>query len=652
MPWVAILVRFAASLVLNRSRLAKKVPFMSDAKRGFSSLGFVKTFVLPGLLIFLVPVGSLFFFLHAQHWYDALAREEVLAEIRADATLSPEDRERAIAHFTDHPMSELIRNDEFAANVSSQAHFDYATFRWMILLSAASIAAAITIFLLVGVCVLLSLHSQRVQYLSLSAGWQVLRIYGALQTAAQGILLFALSYWMTALWLQHYSMKLVLLAAVFAIVAVGAVVAAIFKRIDTSWSIEGKVIRNTISMPLWDELNKLCAKLGTAPPDQIIAGIDDNFFVTEHPVTVDGHTLHGRTLYVSLALLKHLNGAEADAVLAHEMAHFSGDDTVYSKKISPLLRRYGTYLEALYKAGVTRPIFYFMNCFRAMFELSLSRLSRLREFRADRIAMEATSPRDFSGAMLRIAAYSKFRYNVEHGLFKQERALEAANISQQIADGFQSFATRFATQHDPGALATSHPFDTHPPMVERLNAIGVRLTPQYAEQLLAAPGDGCWYQRILNAEEIERKQWEKFENQFRDYHERTLPYRLLPESDEERTIVMKAFPDVFFGGLQGTMVLKYDSIHFAGWPGPIPYREITQFELNEKTLEVKYGPGGKQKQKIPFKDFFRREEALEAINCYYGRYMHAAAYQQQRRLTADVTPDAEPADALLVGSGA
>jgi Zn-dependent protease with chaperone function len=538
-------------------------------------------------------------------------------------------------------MSELIRNDEFAANVTSQARFDYATFRWMIRLSAISIAAAIAIFLLVGLCVLLSLRSQHVQYLSLSAGWQVLRIYGALQTAAQGILLFALSYWVTALWMQHYSMKLVLLAAVFAVVAVGAVVAAIFKRVDTSWSIEGNVIDNTTAMPLWGELNALCAKLGTAPPDQIIAGIDDNFFVTEHPVTVAGRTLRGRTLYVSLALLKQLNGAEADAVLAHEMAHFSGDDTVYSKKISPLLWRYGTYLETLYKVGVTRPIFYFMNCFRAMFQLSLSRLSRLREFRADRIAMEITSPRDFSGAMLRIAAYSKFRSKVQQDIFKQERALQAANISQQIADGFQSFARHFATEHDAGELATSHPFDTHPPLVERLSAVGVQLTPQYAAQILATPGDGRWFERITNAHEMEQQQWEKFENQFRDYHEGTLPYRLLPETDEERAIVLKSFPDVSFDGLSGSMSLNYESMEFTGWPAPISYGEITQFTLNEKTLDIKYGPGGKEKQRIPFKDFFQREQALEAIKHYYGRYMNAVAYQEQKRFAASVGTDAE-----------
>ena len=77
---------------------------------------------------------------------------------------------------------------------------NFATFRWMIRLSVLSILASIAVFALAGLCVLLSLRSQRSQYLSLSIGWQVLRIYAALQTAVQGIMLVALSFWMTALW--------------------------------------------------------------------------------------------------------------------------------------------------------------------------------------------------------------------------------------------------------------------------------------------------------------------------------------------------------------------------------------------------------------------------------------------------------------------
>jgi hypothetical protein len=41
---------------------------MSDASRSFTRLGFAKSFLLPALLIFLVPALSLAFFLHAQSW--------------------------------------------------------------------------------------------------------------------------------------------------------------------------------------------------------------------------------------------------------------------------------------------------------------------------------------------------------------------------------------------------------------------------------------------------------------------------------------------------------------------------------------------------------------------------------------------------------
>jgi hypothetical protein len=115
----------------------------------------------------------------------------------------------------------------------------------------------------------------------------------------------------------------------------------------------------------------------------------------------------------------------------------------------------------------------------------------------------------------------------------------------------------------------------------------------------------------------------------------------LPETAEERAIVVKAFPEVSFNGLSGPMSLNCESMEFAGWPAPISYGEIAQFTLNEKTLDIKYGPGGKQLQRIPYKDFFRREEALEAINRYYGRYMNAVAYQEQKRQLASINTDPE-----------
>lgn len=612
---------------------------MSDNRTAFSKFSFVKTFVLPALLIFLVPVLSLVFFIHAQRTFDSRIRESVLAQIKSDANLSAEERAKAIDFFTNVPFSRLVRDPQFAEMVEPATRRDFATFRWMILLSVLSITMGIGVFILAGVCVLLSLRSALVQYLSLSVGWHVLRISGALQTVIQGVLLVALSFWVTALWFERFYVKLIFAAGALAVMACLVVIFAIFKRVKNDFNVEGEVITQDQSAPVWNKLRAICEQVGTAPPDQVIAGIDNNFFVTEHPVTVAGQTYRGRTLYVSLSLLKELQGTEADAVLAHEMAHFSGQDTVYSRKISPLLSRYQHYLEALHSGPITLPIFYYMLCFRALYEVSLSRLSRQREFRADGIAVETTSPSAFAGALLKIAAYSRYRESVQEELFQQEQALASANISERIEQGFPQYATAFASDTDIGQLATAHPFDTHPPLSQRLEAIGTQFDSHEAQTLLSRRSDQAWYRHFDHADELERRQWREFEERFRTYHEQTLPYRFLPETEEELAIVLKAFPEVQIQAAKAAMTIDYEKIDYRTdgdeWPEPVLYREITELNLNEGVLRIKYERGKKQTHSIKMKLFGnRQQEVLDTLNRYYGRYVSARAYQQHKASTA------------------
>ena len=601
---------------------------------------FLTTFVLPALLIFLVPVLSYFFFWHAQSRFDARLRESILTQIRADRNLSQEQRAQAIEFFTEMPVSRLLEIEQFAASLPSDTRFYYATFHWMIVLSAASILVGVGVFLLTGLCVVLSLASPFVQYLSLSVGWHVLRIYGALQTIVQGILLVALSFWVTALWFNAYSVKLILVTGVLALVAVGLVIAAIFRRIKDDFVVVGQAIEKDEGGPIWIELRRICGLVGTELPDQLIAGIDDNFFVTEQPVTVGDKTYRGRTLFVSLSLLKQLQGGEADAVLAHEMAHFSGQDTMYSQKISPLLNRYSHYLQALHKGGVTLPIYYFMLCFRALYQLSLGKFSRHREFRADRIAVATTSVRDVAGALLRTVAYSTYRTSVERDLFKQEQALETANVSERIEQGFHQYATRFVSGPDIGNLAPAHPFDSHPPLAQRLQAIGMHLESEEVQSLLATPGDGRWYQYIPAAEQLEKEQWQQFEEGFRQYHEQSLPFRFLPETDEELAIVVKWFPPITFESKQGTLALDHEKMAFDKWPAPIRYAELTNLTLKDNgVLQMSYERQGKQTQSLPTSKFAGPQEVLGAIQHYYGRYLAAVAYQKQKKQEA-ASPDA------------
>jgi Zn-dependent protease with chaperone function len=610
---------------------------MKSAHPDFSHVGFVKTFVLPALLVFLIPLLSLLFFWHAEETFDARAREGLGAQIQSAQDVAPKDRAEALANLHRFRLSRLIRDERVAANFDKQVVFDYATFRWMIRISVGSLAIGGLVFLLAGVCVVCSLRSHWAQYYSLLIGWQVLRLYSAVQTLAIAILLVALSYWVTALWFNVYVPKLIIIVGILALCGVAIMLAAIFKNPKREFVVEGMLHKKEPESPLWQALTNICTRVGAEPPDQIIAGIDDNFFVTENPVTLNCEKLRGKTLFVSLALLKQLNAKEAEAVLAHEMAHFSGQDTLYSKKIAPLLARYETYLQGLYEGGLTRPIFYFMVCFHALFALSLNKLSRQREFRADAVAGQATSPRDFAGALVRIAAYSQFRTNVEQDLFKEEQALVTADVSDRIARGFPGYAAAFATSPQLSTAETTHPFDSHPPMSQRLAALGIPFAPQELERFLSTPGDGGWYLHIPEASEHERRQWEEFEERFRKFHESTLPYRYLPATPEETAVVEKAFPPVSVESKDGSVTIDYEKIQHSAWPGPVHFSEVTQAALDDgNILQIHYAGKAKGLAQIKLKKFSepKQRQILDAYQRYYGRHLAAKEYLAQKSKAA------------------
>lgn len=506
----------------------------------------------------------------------------------------------------------------------------------MIKLSVFCVVSGIGVFVVAGLSVLLSLRSQLAQYFSLSVGWYALRIFSTLQVIAQGCLIATLSYWVTAYWFSFYSIKLIAVAAILALFAGFAIIAAIFKKIDDRFEIEGCLIERTPESPLWADLDRICQAVGTAPPDRIIAGIDTNFFVTEHPVTVDGKVYTGRTLYVSLSLLKVLSGSQADAVMAHEMAHFSGDDTMYSRKISPLLNRYDIYLQAL-AGSLALPVFYFMRCFRGLFQISLGKLRKEREFRADRIAAQITSPKDVANSLLRIAAYSEYRGKVERELFATEKVLETVNISRRIESGFNNFASAFASQGNLEEIETAHPFDSHPPMKQRWEAVGIRIAPDDMPPILTNVPDGRWYRNIARAEELEDRQWAAYEERFRTVHEQVLAYRYVPETEAEKAVVVTYFPEVRFAGKKtGTLIFDYEKVSHTDWEDPIHFSEITkctgeQSALGHPQIRIDFERGEKMKRILRLDTFQAdQQELLNTFNKYYSRHLSAQQYRKAK----------------------
>lgn len=608
---------------------------------------FFKTYAVPALLLFVIPVFSLWFFRHVQASFDRRALASFEQGIQNDKSMTDEKRDKTLAFFRKTPMSEIMaskdpRFDTFRQSQSSTLRFYYATFRWMIRLSRVSIVSGVVVLLVAGLSVLFSLKSQVAQYYSLSVGWHVLRIFATIQVLIQGCLAVALSFWITAFGFERYYVKLIFLAAALALMAAFAVIAAIFKKLDQTFTVEGVVIDRAPDSPLWGELDRICAAVGTAPPDRLIAGIDNNFFVTEHAVTVGDKVYEGRTLFVSLSLLRVLRGTEADAVMAHEMAHFSGNDTLYSKRISPLLNRYTLYLQALYAGGISIPVFYFMMCFRGLFEISLRRQGRQREFRADQIASKTTSPQDIARSLLKIAAYSNYRVKVEQELFGTERVLETVGISSRVQAGFREFATSFVKEGKYQELKTVHPFDSHPPMDQRLQAVGVQFSPDEIMTVLQEEADRRWYHNIARAEELEAQQWSAYEERFKHAHERMLAYRYLPETEAERQIVLKHFPAVTFQGKkEGTLVIDHEKISYTEWEDPLRFDEITKCKGEQSTLghpqirfDCKRDTANKRTLRL---DIFQagQEHVVNALNQYYTRHMAMTEYRKKKQEAAN-----------------
>ena len=611
---------------------------MSNNQTDLTKLGFARAFIVPALWVFLVPVLGFLFFSHAESSFDSDFQQGLLRQVGADRELTPEQREEALRRIETFRVSEMLQQDPaFAQQMDGDVVFYYATFRWMKRIALACIAMGLGAFLFVAVSIPLSLRSQSTQYTALSISWHLLRIIGALQVVGQGALLVALSFWVTALWMNIYIMKLIIIVAVMAIVAVGVILKAIFTRPNTDFHIQGVAIEREQAGELWADLESICEEVGTEPPAQIIAGIDDSFFVTEQPVFVGDETYHGRTLFVSLSLLRQLNGSQADAVMAHEMAHFSGNDTLYSRKIGPLLAKYDTYLGALHEGGVTIPVYHFMVCFRALFQLSLGKLSREREFRADEIAARVTSPEDFSSALLRIIAFSKYRGEIEKELFEQEDTSQITDISDKIRNGFHEFAVQFAgSEKDIGHLEVSHPFDAHPATTDRLDALGITLTPGNTEEMLTEDADGLWFENVGNAADVEKKQWDDYEQQFREYHEQTLCYRYLPNTSREQEIVLKYFPEVSFASKDGDYVIDMFGLRGGKLKEPVLWSNVDNCELNQALLTIRMKPKGHHSIKVS-RMGKEQQNFLAALQNYYGRYL-AAQEAQKTAAAAEEDP--------------
>jgi Zn-dependent protease with chaperone function len=198
--------------------------------------------------------------------------------------------------------------------------------------------------------------------------------------------------------------------------------------------------------------------------------------------------LSGRKLYLCLPFLRVLSREDLMAIVAHELGHFKGHDTLYSSWFVPQFRSIGITIQRLSAHAHTRPLRTLLliptvgilrELERAL-AFSISRINRLREFEADKIAATATSPQAIAKALARItvlcalaneataeASKAFYRGVIWRHLHEwQTRRALLVDCRLGSTSGKRMLATALGNSRLP------HPTDTHPPLTERFAALG------------------------------------------------------------------------------------------------------------------------------------------------------------------------------------
>ncbi len=242
----------------------------------------------------------------------------------------------------------------------------------------------------------------------------------------------------------------------------------------------GRVVTPAEAPGLWTYLRAVAERQGAGVPDNVVLGLTQGFFVTSSHVLVapEARELAGRTLYLPATLMSLLSPAEIAAIIAHELAHFTGEDTQYSQHFLPLYasmsrslravtsgRQTGTGLDAVFQPAAILAL-HVLDTFSRV----VSHWSRLREFEADRASLRVGRAQDAATALLRTGmAAGLVGATLQDVYGRPSRAgddIVGAIAARAGAVGF-SDAQRHLEDRQP------HPTDTHPPTRQRIEALGV-----------------------------------------------------------------------------------------------------------------------------------------------------------------------------------
>jgi hypothetical protein len=174
---------------------------------------------------------------------------------------------------------------------------------------------------------------------------------------------------------------------------------------------------------------------------------------------------------------------------------------------------------------------------------------------------------------------------VELDLFAANTRHLELGIAARVARGFLAYAESQDLTLDLTEGRVPHPFDSHPPLLTRLDALGQRGIADQAPRLLAETPADSWLSAIDGAGETETRLWAAYELRFFAEHELTLAFRYLPSTVEEAEHVARSFPPLpFYSVDDGPLVLDHTGLRFVGSGERIAFHEVTSVQTKRRFL--------------------------------------------------------------------
>jgi len=259
----------------------------------------------------------------------------------------------------------------------------------------------------------------------------------------------------------------------------------------------GQLVSPAQAPGLWQTVLDLAHQTGATPPAQIVVGAVDCFYVTSGSIRLmpSQQLLTGQSLYMPITYLSLLQNQEVRAIVAHELAHFAGADTVYSQRFAPLYQGFVLRLQALAnegnKDGKTSisilPALNFTGHLLEQFHLAVMHWSRQREFAADALAAKVTDAGAIASSLLRVSGVDS-QVNQALRLIAKSPATNSGTAPLSWRDALLQSRPAGADGQDASSsghgdgggdvqeqFAVSHPTDTHPSTPERIRAVGLSL---------------------------------------------------------------------------------------------------------------------------------------------------------------------------------